>query len=267
MFAKTEILTSDQVRRPVRDPSRRSDSRAGVGRFLNEVRGLVMFALDNEGAVRDRYIEGHSALKDRVFATVTPEHPAAAWFKVNDPVNDFDKIQRPGRGWFPRSHPGGRRHAPGPLRRRHPARQGLLERGPVYRHRLSRARSAVFRLFRAVSWRASCSVQPDERRPRLERDRPGEWQVGARIKVKQLCRQRVSPFLTRMIAKYSERLHQLGGRLVAGMAEPPPRLVAIRTAKSRARRVETVANQLVLLPLCQKVRLPPPRLQPPPNAA
>ena len=54
-----------------------------------------MFALDNEGAVRDRYIEGHSALKDRVmFATVTPEHPAAAWFKVNDPINDFDKIQR-----------------------------------------------------------------------------------------------------------------------------------------------------------------------------
>ena len=29
-----------------------------------------------------------------MFVTVTPEHPAAAWFKVNDPIKDFDKIQR-----------------------------------------------------------------------------------------------------------------------------------------------------------------------------
>ena len=29
-----------------------------------------------------------------MFATVAPEHPAAAWFKVNDPIKDFDKIQR-----------------------------------------------------------------------------------------------------------------------------------------------------------------------------
>ena len=55
----------------------------------------VLFALDNEGAVRDQYVEGHPALKDRVmFVTVAPEHPAAAWFKVNDPIKDFDKIQR-----------------------------------------------------------------------------------------------------------------------------------------------------------------------------
>ena len=79
--------------RPVRDASRGDPAQGWP--LLNEVRGLVLFALDNEGAVRDRYVEGHPALKDRVmFVTVAPEHPAAAWFKVNDPIKDFDKIQR-----------------------------------------------------------------------------------------------------------------------------------------------------------------------------
>ena len=59
------------------------------------MRGLVLFALDNEGSLRDLYLEGHPALRDRViFASVAPGHPAAAWFKLNDPVKDFDRIQR-----------------------------------------------------------------------------------------------------------------------------------------------------------------------------
>ena len=93
VFAKTEILTPDRVRG--RFATLPEAIRAQGWPALNEVRGLVMFALDNEGAVRDRYIEGHPALMDRVmFATVAPEHPAAAWFKINDPIKDFDKIQR-----------------------------------------------------------------------------------------------------------------------------------------------------------------------------
>jgi hypothetical protein len=92
VFGKTEILTPDRVRG--RFATLPEAIHAQGWPLLNEVRGLVLFALDNEGAIRDRYIEGHSALKDRVmFATVTPEHPAAAWFKVNDPIKDFDKIQ------------------------------------------------------------------------------------------------------------------------------------------------------------------------------
>ena len=92
VFGKTEILTPDRVRG--RFATLPEAIRAQGWPLLNEVRGLVLFALDNEGAVRDRYIEGHSALKDRVmFATVTAEHPAAAWFKVNDPIKDFDRIQ------------------------------------------------------------------------------------------------------------------------------------------------------------------------------
>lgn len=61
-----------------------------------------MFALDNEGALRDRYLDGHPALEDRVmFVTADrPNAPEAAWFKVNDPVKDFDRIQRLVRDGF-----------------------------------------------------------------------------------------------------------------------------------------------------------------------
>jgi len=57
-------------------------------------RGKVMFALDNEGSIRDLYLDGHPALAGRaMFVSVAPGHPAAAWMKVNDPVADFDRIQ------------------------------------------------------------------------------------------------------------------------------------------------------------------------------
>ena len=63
---------------------------------LDEVRGRVMFALDNEGAIRDLYAEGHPALKDRLmFVTADgPTAPEAAWFKINDTVADFDRIRQ-----------------------------------------------------------------------------------------------------------------------------------------------------------------------------
>ena len=54
-----------------------------------------MFALDNEDKVRDLYLEGHPALEGRLmFASVAETHPAAAWFKINDPIADFDRIRR-----------------------------------------------------------------------------------------------------------------------------------------------------------------------------
>ena len=46
-----------------------------------------MFALDNEDALRDLYLDGHPALRGRLlFASVAEPHPAAAWFKINDPI-------------------------------------------------------------------------------------------------------------------------------------------------------------------------------------
>ena len=93
VFAPTEILTPDRVRGQF--ATLPEAIRAHGWPALDAVRGLVMFALDNEGSVRDRYLEGHPALRDRVmFASVAPEDPAAAWFKINDPIKDFDRIQK-----------------------------------------------------------------------------------------------------------------------------------------------------------------------------
>lgn len=62
---------------------------------LGECRGRLLFALDNTGAVRDRYLEGHSTLEGRMmFASVDREHPAAAWMKRNDPISDYEEIRQ-----------------------------------------------------------------------------------------------------------------------------------------------------------------------------
>ena len=62
---------------------------------LDEVRGKVLFALDNEDRVRDLYLEGHPSLNGRVlFVSVARDHPAAAWMKQNDAIKDFEEIER-----------------------------------------------------------------------------------------------------------------------------------------------------------------------------
>jgi hypothetical protein len=62
---------------------------------LKGARGKIIFGLDNEGPVRDLYLKGHPALAGRLaFVSVPPSHPAAAWMKDNDAVEDFDRIQR-----------------------------------------------------------------------------------------------------------------------------------------------------------------------------
>ena len=61
---------------------------------LNDCRGKLMFAMDNESQVRDLYLEGHPVLENRImFTSVEETHPAAAWMKINDPIRDFDSIQ------------------------------------------------------------------------------------------------------------------------------------------------------------------------------
>jgi len=60
---------------------------------LGKVRGKLLFALDNEGSLMEKYLEEHSGLEGRVmFASVSESHPAAAWMKINDPIRDFDRI-------------------------------------------------------------------------------------------------------------------------------------------------------------------------------
>lgn len=62
---------------------------------LKDCRGKIFFALDNEGAVLDRYLEDNPALEGRVMlASVAPDHPAAAFRKLNDPFGQFDEIRK-----------------------------------------------------------------------------------------------------------------------------------------------------------------------------
>jgi hypothetical protein len=61
---------------------------------LDSVRGKVLFGLDNESSVRDLYLRGHAALEGRLlFVSVPRDNPAAAWMKMNDPVQDCAQIQ------------------------------------------------------------------------------------------------------------------------------------------------------------------------------
>jgi uncharacterized protein (TIGR03067 family) len=100
VFDRAEILTPDRARGDSATLSEAIRSRGWPE--LDAIRGLVMFALDNEGDIRDRYIEGHPALRDRMmFVTASrPTAPEAAWFKVNDPIKDFDRIQQLVRDGF-----------------------------------------------------------------------------------------------------------------------------------------------------------------------
>lgn len=61
---------------------------------LESLSGKIFFALDNTDSLKDRYLEDHEVLQDRVmFVSVGAEHPAAAWMKINDPIRDFERIQ------------------------------------------------------------------------------------------------------------------------------------------------------------------------------
>ena len=100
VFGKAEILTPDDVRGAFATLPEAIQKQGWP--TLDKARGKVMFALDNEGAIRDRYLQDHAALKGRVMFATAPslDHPAAAWFKINDPIRDFDKIREAVRGGF-----------------------------------------------------------------------------------------------------------------------------------------------------------------------
>ena len=99
VFDRSEILTPDQVRG--RFETLPEAIRSQGWPTLDAVRGLVMFALENENGPRDHYLDEHKGLRGRVmFTMVAPTDPAAAWFNVNDPIKDFDRIQKLVRDGF-----------------------------------------------------------------------------------------------------------------------------------------------------------------------
>lgn len=92
VFKSDEILKPDDVRGSFKTLRDAVTNRGWPQ--LDDVRGKVMFAMDNGGEVRDLYLDGHKALRGRLlFVSVDESHPAAAFMKINDAIRDFDKIQ------------------------------------------------------------------------------------------------------------------------------------------------------------------------------
>jgi Phosphoinositide phospholipase C, Ca2+-dependent len=99
VFDRSEILTPDRMRGHFATLPEAIRSQGWP--TLNAVRGLVMFTLENEDDLRDHYLDGHKGLQGRLmFATVAPTDPAAAWFNINDPIKEFDRIQKLVRDGF-----------------------------------------------------------------------------------------------------------------------------------------------------------------------
>jgi hypothetical protein len=99
VFPRPEILTPDDVRGSA--SSLPAALRDHGWPTLDSARGKVLFGMDNEGVERETYLRGHPALEGRIlFVSVPPENPAAAWMKRNDPIQDFDQIQKLVRDGF-----------------------------------------------------------------------------------------------------------------------------------------------------------------------
>ncbi|MFO0889928.1 MAG: phosphatidylinositol-specific phospholipase C1-like protein [Isosphaeraceae bacterium] len=93
VFRPEEIITPASVRGDA--PSLARAVRERGWPRLDDVRGKVAFALDNEDSKRDLYLSLHPGLDGQLlFASVPESHPQAAWFKINDSVADFDRIRR-----------------------------------------------------------------------------------------------------------------------------------------------------------------------------
>ena len=99
IFKKNKIITPDSVRG--KTPTLRQAVREKGWPTLKSSKGKVMFGLDNSGRILDLYVKGNPSLEGRLlFASVGENDPGAGWFKINDPVRDFVRIQRLVRAGF-----------------------------------------------------------------------------------------------------------------------------------------------------------------------
>jgi hypothetical protein len=89
-----KILTPDAVRG--NSPTLREAVTQRGWPKLSEAAGKFMFALDNGGSIRDRYLalSPDKDLKERLlFVDVPKDHPAAAWMKRNHPIRSYQEIR------------------------------------------------------------------------------------------------------------------------------------------------------------------------------
>ena len=92
VFPESQMITPDDVRGD-RETLEEAVLEDGWP-TLAQARGKVMFALDNGGAKRNAYVDGHPALRGRVLFTSSPEgSPEAGFMKINNAVGGFDRIQ------------------------------------------------------------------------------------------------------------------------------------------------------------------------------
>ncbi len=103
VFSDQQMITPDDVRGSA-DTLRDAVLTNGWP-SLNASRGKVLFALDNGGAKRNAYVDGHPSLRDRVLFTDSDHmSPEAAFFKLNNAIGSFDTIQeRVGEGFIVRT--------------------------------------------------------------------------------------------------------------------------------------------------------------------
>ena len=93
VFDKTEIVLRDDVRGGAKSLREAIVTKGWPA--LDQVRGKVLFALDNGGRVRNRYLVDNPSLEGRLmFASVGEGDPGAAFFKLNDPAGSFERIRR-----------------------------------------------------------------------------------------------------------------------------------------------------------------------------
>ncbi len=99
VFSLEKILTPAEVRG---DSATLRDAVLTRGwPMLKSARGQVMFALDNENSLRERYLALTKRASPRlIFVSVPPGHSEAAWMKINNPVRDFARIQELVRAGF-----------------------------------------------------------------------------------------------------------------------------------------------------------------------
>ena len=93
-FDSDHLMTPDDVRKS-RETLREAVLEEGWPSLV-ACRGRVLFALDNEGRLRDDYLAGHPSLAKRVMFVSgrSDAAPEAAFFKINDPIQNHTEIQR-----------------------------------------------------------------------------------------------------------------------------------------------------------------------------